>query len=589
MVGGGRAEQRPSPTIDLRSLSRFRSVWVVDFEFDAPPGSNPTVVCMVAFDAVTGTTIRLWQDELYKLSAPPYPVDDSSVVVGYYISAEVGCHLALGWPVPANLFDAFTEFRNHTNGLKLTSGSGLLGALVHFGIDAMDAATKEAMRALAAKGSWTTEEKTALLAYCEADVTSTVRLLERLLPHVECERALLRGKYMGVAAQIERIGIPIDVEALETLRRFWPEITRELIHRIDAPYGVFAGTTFKRERFERLLIEHGIPWPRTKTGVVALDDDTFKDMARAFPFLGPLRELRASLSQLRLFDLAVGPDHRNRTLLSAFSSRTSRNQPSNTRFAFGTAVWLRGLIRPPEGHAVVYLDYEQQEFAVAAALSGDENMMNAYRSGDAYLAFGKQAGVIPADATKKSHKAARDQCKATALAAQYGAGPGLIADRTNLMVPYARELLKHHQRTYPTYWRWSDSAVAFAMAFSFMPTVFGWNIHVGPEANSRSLMNFPIQANSAEMLRLACIFSVESGVQVAAPVHDAVLVVTPIDKLQETIAITEKAMADASEIVLDGFRIRTEAKIVTFPDRYMDERGETMWTTVWQIIKERQS
>jgi len=48
--------------------------------------------------------------------------------------------------------------------------------------------------------------------------------------------------------------------------------------------------------------------------------------------LAPLRELRSTLSQMRLSDLAVGEDGRNRTLLSAFRARTGRNQPSNTRF-----------------------------------------------------------------------------------------------------------------------------------------------------------------------------------------------------------------------------------------------------------------
>ena len=86
----------------------------------------------------------------------------------------------------------------------------------------------------------------------------------------------------------------------------------------------------------------------------------------------PLRELRTSLSQMRLNDLAVGPDGRNRALLSAFRSRTGRNQPSNSTFIFGPAVWLRGLIKPEPGNALAYIDWSQQEFGIAAALSGDD-------------------------------------------------------------------------------------------------------------------------------------------------------------------------------------------------------------------------
>ena len=124
---------------------------------------------------------------------------------------------------------------------------------------------------------------------------------------------------------------------------------------------------------------------------------------QAYPAVSPLRELRSSLSELHLGDLAVGKDGRNRCLLSPFRARSSRNQPSNTRFIFGPAVWLRGLIKPSEGAGIAYVDWRQQEFGIAAALSGDQLMQAAYRSGDPYLAFAKQAGAVPADATKDSH------------------------------------------------------------------------------------------------------------------------------------------------------------------------------------------
>ena len=69
---------------------------------------------------------------------------------------------------------------------------------------------------------------------------------------------------------------------------------------------------------------------------------------------------------------------------------------------------------------MAYVDWEQQEFAIAAALSVDRAMSAAYTSGDPYLAFAKQAGAVPPDATKASHKQQRDQFKVCALAVQYG-------------------------------------------------------------------------------------------------------------------------------------------------------------------------
>jgi hypothetical protein len=65
---------------------------------------------------------------------------------------------------------------------------------------------------------------------------------------------------------------------------------------------------------------------------------------------------------------------------------------------------------PPIGpNARSLRNFPMQANGAAAALSGDTLMMEAYRSGDPYLAFAKQAGAAPADATKVTHKAIRDQ------------------------------------------------------------------------------------------------------------------------------------------------------------------------------------
>ena len=216
-----------------------------------------------------------------------------------------------------------------------------------------------------------------------------------MLPHIDLPRALLRGRYMAAVAAIEFNGTPIDVPTLERLREHWEDIKGDLIAAIDASYGVYENSSFKEAKFEAFLVHHNIPWPRLESGRLDLKSDTFRQMAKAYPIVAPLHELRHALSEMRLNDLAVGDDGRNRTLLSPFGSKTGRNQPSNTKFIFGPSAWLRGLIKPPPGHAVAYIDWSNQEFAIAAKLSGDVKMMAAYESGDPYLAFGKQAGKLP--------------------------------------------------------------------------------------------------------------------------------------------------------------------------------------------------
>jgi hypothetical protein len=333
-------------------------------------------------------------------------------------------------------------------------------------------------------------------------------------------------------------------------------------------------------------MRYQIGWPRLKSGALALDDDTFRQMAKAHPRIAPLRELRHTLSELRQFDLAVGNDGRNRTLLSPFRARTGRNQPSNTRFIFGPSCWLRGLIKPGRGRGIAYVDWSQQEFGIAAAMSGDRAMMDAYWSGDPYLMFAKQAKAVPNDATKESHGCERELFKICALAVQYGMGEASLADRLNEPVCVARELLRLHQTTYPAYWAWAQSAVDHAMLHGWLWTTFGWRIHVGNRPNVRSLANFSCQANGAEMLRIACCLATERGIAVCCPIHDALLVEASKDEIENVAVSTQAAMAEASRVVLGGFELRSDAKIVRWPDRYMDPRGERMWSVVTGILDE---
>jgi hypothetical protein len=564
-------------------LDAFREVVILDFEFSVTPGNRPDPVCLVAHELRSGRRFRIWQDQFGP--APPYATGPDVLFVAYYASAELGCYHVLGWSMPERILDLFTEFRAHTNGLETPAGAGLLGALTYFGLDAIGASEKEGMRALVLRGGpWTADERAAILNYCEEDVVALERLLPAMLPGIDLPRALLRGRYMATAAAMEYAGTPIDVPMLELLRQRWTNIQDQLIAAIDANYGVFEGRTFKTDRFAAWLVQHNIPWPLLESGQLDLTDNTFRQQARAYPAVSALRELRSSLSDLRLNDLAVGSDGRNRTILSAFRSRTGRNQPSNSKYIFGPSVWLRGLIKPPPGHGIAYVDWSQQEFGIAAALSGDAAMQAAYRSGDPYLAFAKQAGLVPQDATKASHGPKRELCKQCVLAVQYGMEAPSLALRIAQPQIVARDLLRSHHETYPRFWAWSDAAVDQAMLLGMIHTVFGWPVRVGDRSNPRSLRNFPMQANGAEMLRIACCLATERGIEVCAPIHDAVLICAPLDRLDADIAAARAAMAEASRFVLAGFELGTDVKIVRWPDRYEDPRGVEMWNRVCNLV-----
>ena len=245
---------------------------------------------------------------------------------------------------------------------------------------------------------------------------------------------------------------------------------------------------------------------------------------------------------------------------------------------------MRGLIKPQPGHGIVYVDWTQQEFGIAAALSGDEAMCAAYQSGDPYLAFAKQAGAVPPDATKASHSAQREMFKACVLGVQYGMETDSLAQRIGQPRIVARDLLRAHRQTYRRFWEWSDAAVDQAMLHGTVRTVFGWPVRVGAQVNPRSLRNFPMQANGAEMLRLACCLATERGIEVCAPVHDAVLICAPIGSLDHATAAMRSAMAEASRGVLAGFELAVDAQTMRWPNHDEDGRGRKMWAKVCNLV-----
>jgi DNA polymerase I len=587
-------------TLDEETLARIRErfnlfteIWIVDYEFIANEGENPIVICMVAREVIFGREIRLWQDELLALGAAPWSTGSEAVTIAYYAPAEMNCFRALGWQSPTNIIDLFCEFCTETNGLQLPAKRGLLGALAYYGLDGMAAAEKEAMQALVMGGGpWSEQERAEILDYCASDVYATEQLLGRMVERLtnndfRLGHAVIRGRYMDAVAAMETNGIPVDMPTFNLLCDNWANIEDQLIVAVDRDYGVYDGRSFRVREFERWLRDNSIPWPRHPTGQLMLDDDTFRSMAKSHPQVSALRELRHTLGGLRLNSITVGQDGRNRTSLSPFRSKTGRNQPSNSKFLFGSATWLRGLIKPAEGMGIAYLDFSSQEIGIAAALSGDAAMWKAYESGDPYMAFAIDAKLAPPGATKASYKATRSKCKAIVLGVQYGMGAESMAATAGMSVVEARQLLILHRETYRTFWAWAETNVNRALLGGELTTPFGWRYRLNPMemGNPRSVLNWPMQSGGGDMLRLACIDIVRRGITLCAPVHDAVLIEAPVEKLDQHVEEARAAMVRASSMVLGGPACRVDAEVYCFPDRYMDEeRGSTMWNIVMSLI-----
>lgn len=561
------------------------AIYVVDFEFYAPDGERPIPICVVSQEILSGKVTKKWLEGKEKPSCP-YTIEESDLFISYYASAEIGCNLVLGWGIPNQIIDLFTEHRNLTNGLEIKNS--LIDACEYWEAETGSVSYKKDMREIIIRGPpYSEEEQKEIITYCYEDVRLTASLYKKMKSRLDIPRSLLRGKYMTTIAKMEHRGIPIDINTLDRLKSHWETLQELLIAEVNQNYGVYDGKVFKTDLFERYLFEKGITWPKTSLGRLSLSDDTFKDMVKAHPELQKLKDLRYLLGKLRLNSLAIGSDGRNRCLLSPFRAKTGRNQPSTSKFIFGPAVWLRGLIKPEIGQALAYVDYSQQEFALAAYLSGDSNMIGAYECGDPYLAFAQMAGAAPQGATIQTHGDIRELYKVCSLGVQYGMREESLATQINKPIPYAVELIRHHKRTFKRFWEWSDEVLdAYSLA-GHLSTSYGWQFKHNRlnDIRSNSVRNWPMQATGADILRLACVMLDDAGIQIIAPIHDAVLLESPLELVEQDVLTTQKIMESASRYVLGTSAfIRTDAEIIRYPDHFSDKRGRETWGIINQLL-----
>jgi hypothetical protein len=456
----------------------------------------------------------------------------------------------------------------------------LVNALRYYGLPGIDAIEKDHWRDVVLAGPpYSAEQKEGVLIYCWTDVISErnlLRAMQPFLPH-DLDRCLYRARYAAAATLAMRTGVPIDTETWARLLGNREAIQHEIVK--DCP--IYEGTTFKQDRFEAWVEKCGLlsRWPHTETGLLSTEDDVFDDFSY-HPAVSQLRKIRSVVEQLRKpsFDVCRG---RNWYAILPFKAETSRN--STIGCIAQAPVWLRGLIQPAPGRALISLDYEQQEFAIGGVLSGDSAILKAYASGDPYTPFGTAAGLIPPGGTKKSHPAERAIAKTCMLALQYGSGPARVMRKAGVSLNRAQDFWNAHRRLFRRLWEWSDTQVQRAKWTRSIETQYGWRLAVGPNTKALTLRNYKLQGAAAEILRLASIFLMERSISVACPIHDSLLIECAEEDLEDVAQEAIRHMIRAGEYVLGGFRLRVESQSLRYPDRLHDPRGQNTWDRVLNI------
>lgn len=411
------------------------------------------------------------------------------------------------------------------------------------------------------------KQKEAIQKYCTQDVVFLKRMYVEIIAHYKKllgaefnldelhEEMLYRGKYAALTAIRESKGYPIDYEKTKAFSRQVPLILADCQRDINSQFpGTFKYNIATKkyswnQKATKSWLEENVEedvWPKTDKGSLSLSKDAFEKyfgFRHNYPrnHLGAqiLRylKLKQSLNGFNLGGIKkkndfwdyVGSDERVRPYMNIYGSQSSRSQPKATGFIPLKPAWMRSLIYPSKGKAIAGLDYGSEEFFISALLSKDEAMIDAYLSGDVYLAFAKDAGLVPRDGKKEDYKKERNLCKATVLGMSYdmtcyGLARKLTNDTGENWTPEnAQELIDLFEETYSTFMEFKRDVQDTYDIDERLQLTDGWYMF-GDNDNKRSVGNFPIQGMGAAIMRKADLLCYENSLYVPFTLHDALYI-----------------------------------------------------------------
>lgn len=199
------------------------------------------------------------------------------------------------------------------------------------------------------------------------------------------------------------------------------------------------------------------------------------------------------------------------------------------------------------GYSIVSCDYQAQELRVLAALSGDANMQEAFRTGaDLHQLTADASGVE------------RSVGKTVNFAYVYGSGPKNIAETCNISYDKAKEVIQGFERTYPGVKRYSDKLQREAKSKGFIVTPTGRVLKVDKE-RPYSALNYMIQSTSRDITASAIVRLVDQGYgsYLRLPIHDEVLACVP----EEEAKLFAENIAAVMEMTFKGVHIASDADV----------------------------
>lgn len=414
---------------------------------------------------------------------------------------------------------------------------------------------------------FTTRQRKDIMAYCLADVVFLPKIWERLkeefgqlAPDDKIPRyisqALDRGRYSAHTAIMESTGYPINFSATQNFSRSIPHILMECQRDINDQFPEIKPFKWNKRpsKFSwnqvrtREWIEDNQDasrWMKTDGGQISLSLEAFE---KFFPFKHTYPRGNFGAQMVRFLKLkqslygfsdtggkrknfwdSVGSDRRVRPYMNIYGAQSGRSQPAATGFMFLKPAWMRALVQPAPGRFIAGIDYGQQEFFLSALESEDQNMIDAYLSGDPYLFGAQLAGAIPKGGKREDFKVERDLFKNTYLGILYGMTKyGLSIKLTNdtgrdYDEEDAQEQIDIFEESFPHYMQWKEELMDAYSEGCGLELPCGWRMWSDND-NLRSVCNVPIQGFGASIMRKAVDLSVGRGCSVIFTLHDAIYI-----------------------------------------------------------------
>lgn len=327
-----------------------------------------------------------------------------------------------------------------------------------------------------------------------------------------------------VLAKMEKEGVKIDVEMLED---FSEELTKDLIE-LEKQIFEKTGTEFNLNSpqqlgdvlFNKMEIPSG---KKTKTGQYSTSESVLSKLAVEYEVPALVLDYR-SLNKLRstyvdalpkLVSEKTGRIHTDFNQTVAATGRLSSSNPNLQNIPIRTKRGreIRKAFVPADGFKMLAADYSQVELRVIASISGDENMIQAFREGeDIHARTAKE--VFSLETLDEVTADQRRKAKEVNFGIPYGVSAYGLASRLGISNDEGKEMIDQYFNRFPGIQTYIDETIKVTKESGYVSTLIGRRRYI-PDINSgnwnirgfaeRTAINMPIQGTAADIIKLAMI------------------------------------------------------------------------------------